>query len=186
MRPVLLFVCCSMLVALPLAQVKTPGQPADETDWPLFRGDPMQTGVGKTTLPDKLEIRWKVDLKKTIESTAAIVKDTVYVGCYDEHLYAFDLRTGDQKWKTKLGVIKAPVSVYQGKVFVGEEDGMFYCVEAGTGKKLWEFETAGEISGGANFNGDRVLFASQDSTLYCLAIKDKELIWTVKTSAHFY
>ena len=85
MRPVLLFVCCSMLVALPLAQVKTPGQPADETDWPLFRGDPMQTGVGKTTLPDKLEIRWKVDLKKTIESTAAIVKaverdvDVVYV-----------------------------------------------------------------------------------------------------------
>src|ERR1019366_263609 len=81
-------------------------------DWPLFRGDPLQTGVAKTTLPDKLEIRWKVDLKKGIESTAAIVKDTVYVGCYDGHLHAFDLATGKPKWKSKLGSTKAPPSVY--------------------------------------------------------------------------
>ena len=65
-----------------------------EADWPLFRGDPLQTGVAKTTLPDKLEIRWKIDLKKGIESTAAIVKDTVYVGCFDDHLHAYDLANG--------------------------------------------------------------------------------------------
>src|ERR1022692_4603950 len=43
-----------------------------EADWPLFRGDALQTGVAKATLPDMLEIRWQVDLKKGIESTAAI------------------------------------------------------------------------------------------------------------------
>ncbi|MBI3822363.1 MAG: PQQ-binding-like beta-propeller repeat protein [Planctomycetes bacterium] len=155
-------------------------QPKDETDWPLFRGDPLQTGVAKTTLPDKLEIRWKIDLKKGIESTAAIVKDTIYVGCYDDHLHAIDLATGNTKWKAKIGATKAPPSVYQGKVFVGTEDASFFCLDAATGNKIWEYEVNGEITGGANFDGDNVIFGAHDSTLYCLAIKDKTLRWKIK------
>ena len=159
---------------------------AADADWPLFRGNTLQTGVATGTLPDKLEVRWKIDLKKGIESTAAIVKDTVYVGCYDEHLHAFDLATGKPKWKIKLGATKAPASVYQGKVFVGDEDGKFYCVDAGTGQKIWEFETDGEITGGANFVDDKVIFGSHDSTLYCLAIKDAKPTWTVKIEGPIY
>lgn len=177
-----ILVVCSLLVPFAPLQAPTSAQPvADDADWPLFRGDPLQTGVARTKLADKLEIRWKVDLKKGIESTAAIVKDTVYVGCYDEHLHAYDLKTGVLKWKTKLGPIKAPPSFYQDKIFVGDEDGMFYCVDAIKGAKLWDFETNGEITGGANFDGDKVLFGSHDSTLYCLSIKSKEVLWKVKT-----
>ena len=33
-------------------------------DWPLFRGDPLQTGKAEGTLPDPLEVRWKVTLGK--------------------------------------------------------------------------------------------------------------------------
>src|SRR4051812_9676164 len=85
-------------------------------DWPLFRGDALQTGVARTTLPDKLEVRWKVQLKRGkqsagIESTAAIVKDTVYIGAFDDHLHAFDLATGQERWKLKTGAIKAAPSV---------------------------------------------------------------------------
>ncbi|MSQ93247.1 MAG: serine/threonine protein kinase [Gemmataceae bacterium] len=182
LRAFTILIGCTLLVFLSHTQLPTSAQPAaEDADWPLFRGDPLQTGVAKGKLPEKLEIRWKIDLKKGIESTAAIVKGTVYVGCYDDHLHAYDLKTGQLKWKTKLGPIKAPPSVYQDKVFVGDEDGMFYCVDAITGKKIWDFETAGEITGGANFDGDKVLFGSHDSTLYCLSIKSKELLWKVKT-----
>ncbi len=182
LRAISILVGCSLLALFAQSQPLTVAQPAAENaDWPLFRGDPLQTGVAKSKLPDKLEIRWKLDLKKGIESTAAIVKDTVYVGCYDEHLHAYDLKTGQLKWKTKLGPIKAPPSVYQDKVFVGDEDGMFYCVDALKGMKIWDFETNGEVTGGANFDGDKVLFGSHDSTLYCLSIKSKEVLWKVKT-----
>ncbi|MBM3993269.1 MAG: serine/threonine protein kinase [Planctomycetes bacterium] len=166
-----------------LAQAKDAPRetPALSKDWPLFRGNTLQTGVAGTTLPDKLEIRWKLDLKKGIESTAAIVDGIIYVGCYDDHLYAIELANGNVKWKTKLGSIKAAPSVYQGKVFVGDEDSMFYCVNAADGKKLWDFECDGAITGGANFSGDRVIFASHDANLYCLGIADKKLIWKIKT-----
>lgn len=150
-------------------------------DWPLFRGNPLQTGVAKEALPDKLEVLWKIKFDDAVEGTAAIVKDTVYVGSYDQHLYALDLQDGKIKWKYKAGAFKAPPSVYEGAVYVGDEEGMFHCVDAATGKKRWNFETGGEITGGANFAGDRVLFGSHDSTLYCLDRKEGKLLWKVKT-----
>jgi outer membrane protein assembly factor BamB len=155
-----------------------------QTDWPLFRGNLLQTGTVTAALPDKLEVLWKVSFGRNgdIESTAAIVGDTVYVGTFDEHLYALELGTGKEKWKYKAtDVIKAPVSVSDGAVYVGDDSGMFHCVDAKTGKERWTFATNGEIAGGASFTGERVLFGSHDSTLYCLEKKNGALVWKFKT-----
>ena len=40
-------------------------------DWPLFRGNALQTGVAQTTLPDKLGVRWKVHIKDGIDGLYA-------------------------------------------------------------------------------------------------------------------
>ncbi len=132
-------------------------------------------------LPAQLKVRWKFQAKDSIESTAAIIGDTVYVGCTDEHLYAIDLKTGQQKWKYKAGPIKAPVSVRCDCVYVGDSHGMFHCVDAATGKKCWTFKTRAEIASGANFAGDNILFGSWDENLYCLSKEGKE-VWKFKTN----
>jgi outer membrane protein assembly factor BamB len=150
-----------------------------ETDWPLFRGNPHQTGVSTAHLPKQLEIRWQFKAKDSVESAAAIVGDTVYVGSYDEHLYALDFATGKERWSYKAGPIKAPPSVRDGLVYVGDADGIFHCVEAATGKKRWTFQTDSEISSGANFVGDKVLFGCGDEFLYCLS-KDGKEQWKFK------
>jgi outer membrane protein assembly factor BamB len=149
-------------------------------DWPIFRGNALQNGVADTPLPDKLEILWKTKVKDSIESTAAIVGETVYFGSFDEHLYAVSLTDGKEKWKYKAGPIKAAPSVYKNAVYVGDEEGMFHCVDMKTGTRRWTFETGGEITSGANFTGDRVLVGSHDSTLYCLTLEGK-LAWKFKT-----
>jgi outer membrane protein assembly factor BamB len=149
------------------------------TNWPLFRGNALQTGVAGSSLPEQLDIRWRVKTGDAIEGTAAIVDGTVYVGSFDEHLYALDLATGNQKWKYKGGAFKAAVSVRGGKVYVGDTDGKFHCVDAASGKKIWSFETEGEITSGANFAGANVLFGSSDEHLYCLS-KDGQLQWKFK------
>jgi outer membrane protein assembly factor BamB len=150
-------------------------------DWPLFRGNALQNGIATSPLPDALSVRWKLHVKDGIEGTAAIVKDTVYFGAYDQFLYAVSLADGKEKWKYKGGPFKAPPSVYDGAVFVGDEDGMFLCVDGLTGKKRWTFETEGEITSGANFAGEQVLFGSHDATLYCLNRKDGTVAWKFKT-----
>jgi outer membrane protein assembly factor BamB len=145
-----------------------------EADWSLFRGNPLQTGVASSTLPERLEALWKFKTKDSIEGAAAIAGGTVYIGSLDEYLYALDLAAGKEKWRYKAGPIKAPTSVRNGFVYVGDSDGMFHCIEAATGKKSWSYETGAEISAGANFSGDAVLFGSGDETLYCLSLEGKE------------
>src|SRR5439155_9539400 len=50
------------------------------------------------------------------------------------------------------------------------------CVDVKTGKKVWIYETGGEIKSGANFAGDAVLFGSGDEHLYCVS-KDGKEVW---------
>jgi outer membrane protein assembly factor BamB len=149
-------------------------------DWPVFRGNALQNGVVEAKLPDQLDVLWKFSTKDAIEGAPAIVDGVVYVGSFDDHLYAIDLKTGEQKWKTKLGPIKASPSVKDGKVYAGDVEGKFYCVDAAKGEKLWTFETGGEIASGCNFAGDRILIGSHDETLYCLDMKGNK-IWDFKT-----
>src|SRR5947209_2155586 len=153
---------------------------AASADWPLFRGNPLMTGVGQARLPDQLQERWTFKCKRGVESAPAVVNGVVYVASLDKNLYALDLATGKEKWTVQLGASKASPSVKGDRVYVGDLDGNFYCVKAATGEKIWTFETGGEIMSGCNFHGDNILIGSHDSTLYCLSPDGKKL-WEVKT-----
>src|SRR5438046_9333402 len=96
------------LVVLALLLVLPAPSPAD---WPVFRGDPLMSGVGQARLPDQLAERWTFKCGDGVEGAPAIVNGVVYVASYDKHLYALELATGKQKWKTKLGAMKASPSV---------------------------------------------------------------------------
>ena len=172
-------------LALLLAQTFGPGRSSaaedpSKLDWPVFRGNAEQTGVAAVTLPDQLDVLWTFPTKDSIEGAAAIAGGVVYVGSFDEHLYAIDLATGKEKWKCKAGPIKASPAVRRGAVYVGNSDGDFHCVDAAKGEKRWSFKTDGEIVSGANFSGDLVLFGSYDETLYCLTA-DGKVKWKFKT-----
>src|SRR5262249_14656452 len=129
-------------------------------DWPVFRGNPLMTGVAPPNpipFPDKLEEKWTFKTGDAIEGAPAVVDGVVYVASLDKHLYAVELATGKQKWKVKLGYMKASPSVKGGRVYVGDLEGKFYCVNAADGKVAWTFEAEGEIDAAANFHGDNVI-----------------------------
>ena len=150
-------------------------------DWPVFRGDPAQTGVAVDPLPDKLAVRWQVQtaggMNASVEGTAAIAGGVVFVGAFDDHLHAYDLGTGYEKWKLKTGSIKTPVGVHGGSVFTGTVDGMLYCADAVTGKEKWKLNTDAEITSGVNFTTDLVLFGTNDETLHAVTIADGKPRW---------
>ena len=156
-------------------------------DWPSFRGSPAQDGVAADTLPDQLETLWQFKTGDAVENGAAVAGGVVYVGSFDEHLYALDLGDGRQKWKTKLGPIKAVPSVRGNRVYAGDVDGLFHAVDAAGGQEVWKFATegGGEITSGSNFAGDRVLFGSHDQTLYCLDAAGK-LAWKYAADGPIY
>src|SRR5437879_948950 len=146
-----------LLLVLGVAPRRAPAE-----DWPLCRGNALQTGVAASSWPDKLDVLWKFKAKDGIEGAAAIVNGVVYVGSLDEHLYALDLTTGQLKWTyqtdpakgTKVGPLRASPSVRHGLVCVGEADGLFHCVAATTGNKRWTFDAGAEIPSATNLSVD--------------------------------
>src|SRR6516164_517825 len=150
-------------------------------DWPVFRGNPQQTGVASSRLPEKLDVLWKFSTKDAIEGTPAIANGVVYIGSFDEHLYAIDLQTGNEKWRYKAGALKTPAAVRDGKVYIGNMDGMLHVVDAAKGTKIWSYETPNqaEITSGVSFMGNKILFGCADESLYCLSEKGEKL-WTFR------
>jgi outer membrane protein assembly factor BamB len=164
--------------------------------WPSFRGNPQLTGfvqgsAGDSVLSDEPKLLWTFDAKAEIQSTAAIVGARVFVASA-EGVLCLDLeardKAGKEIWRTKneVGIQSSP-AVRNGKVYLGDDAGIFRALDAKTGNEVWKFDTQSEDGGGqeiissATFSGKRVLFGSYDSRLYCLSAEGGTFLWKYQT-----
>ena len=152
-----------------------------------FRGNPQLTGVSDSELSENLRLLWTFQAADMIESTAAVVDGTAYVGALDGFLYAIDAQTGKKRWTYQAsGSIKASPSVDKGVIYFGNSEGVFHAVDIASQHTKWQFKTEGEIISSANFVDDRVLFGSYDGFLYCLNRENGELIWKFETEGYVH
>ncbi|WP_161964074.1 outer membrane protein assembly factor BamB family protein [Chitinophaga flava] len=109
-------------------------------------------------------ILWKFTLGAGgIEGPPMIYGNTLYVGCNDSYLYAFDLGTTSEKWRFKTGANVSTQPVNYGRtVIFGSSDGYVYAVDTATASVVWRYPTGGVIgsssprlSNGVVFVGDR-------------------------------
>ena len=174
------------LRALPFALLAL-AVPVAAADWPLHRGDAAQTGVSAEKLPEQLATKWEYKAGRSVDGTPVIADGVVYVGSTDKFLHAIDLKTGQAKWKAAIGPTTASPGVQGDRVYIGDDDGKFYCLNRADGAVIWTFETEGpgQITAGPNFAGDRILIPAHDSTLYCLDQKGKK-VWDFKIEGPIY
>src|SRR5271155_4249628 len=110
-------------------------------DWPQFRGNPSLTGVSTSAVPKTLKLLWTFEAGDSIESSAAIVDGTVYVGSQSSELIAVNLADGTLKWKYKGkdGIGESSPAGRDGIVVVGDLSGTVHGVNAKDGKGIWTF-----------------------------------------------
>ena len=61
----------------------------------------------------------------------------------DDTVRALDERTGELRWHlTTGGPVRVAPQIADGRVYFGSDDGVAYCVEAATGRRVWSFRAA--------------------------------------------
>jgi eukaryotic-like serine/threonine-protein kinase len=180
-----------LVLLLPFAFLILPSAAAPQTtpatSWYQFRGNQQLTGLsGAANTPKTLKQLWTFDAGGSIESSAAVVGGTVFVGSHKGELVALGLDNGAVYWRYNAGrEIGESSPFYHGPdelVYVGDLGGSLHAVGARDGRPAWTFKTGGEIKSSPVAVGNRVLIGSYDQHLYCLNAKTGALLWKFKTN----
>ena len=152
-------------------------------DWPMFRYDSGRSGTTLSRGPKEGATRlWRYRTGADIFSSPTVVEGIVYVGSYDNNLYALDAKSGKLLWKYETGdhVCPSP-AIAEGIVYVGSYDDSLYALDAKSGKLLWEYRTGDDVSSSPAIAEGIVYVGSYDNNLYALDAKSGNLLWEYRT-----
>ncbi len=121
---------------------------------------------------------WEFKCEDEIRSSPVVADGILYVGVYDNNLYALDAKTGHFHWKypTEGGIAATPC-VWKDRVLIGSEDRLLYAVSARTGRILWTCPTEGRIRSSARVEFEHVFFGSDDYRLYAVNVHSGRVVW---------
>src|SRR5215204_3123337 len=173
----------SIIVILCLA-INVLAQETTADNWSQLRGNQRLTGVSQSTVPRTIKNLWTYEAGDSIESSAAIIGGTVFVGSQKGELVALSLENGSVYWKFSTGnsIGESSPAYGGGVVYIGDYGGWLNALNVSDGKKLWAFKTNGEIKSSPVVIGDRILIGSYDEHLYCLSARSGSLLWKFKTN----
>lgn len=125
---------------------------------------------------DKPEKIWEFETGGPVQLKPACAYGLVFAASVDKTLYAIDSSTVKLAWSftspLKINEITCPPTVAEGFVFVGfsrgETDNTFYILQAKTGIKFADVESAGRIEGSPAVKDNFVYYGTGDRKVYCM------------------
>jgi len=112
-------------------------------DWPMFRHDPLRSGIASTTVPAELKQAWKADIGGRLTQPVIVVGKVVLSAVDENTVYALDAVDGKVIWKFVAGGrVDSPPAIYRGMVLFGSADGRVYCLRLSDGELVWRFLAA--------------------------------------------
>ncbi|HCR71895.1 MAG TPA: protein kinase [Anaerolineae bacterium] len=127
---------------------------------------------------------WDFKCEDEIRGTPAVHQGTVYVGCYDNNLYAINAADGKFQWKypSDGGIVSRPV-VHDGNIYFCSEDQRLHVVSARTGKVVWTYYTEGKIYSSPRIADGHIFFGSEDQDLHAVNATSGRAAWKFSTDA---
>lgn len=133
---------------------------------PAPQGGPGPTGLAPA---DSATPIWAFQVEDVVRSTPLVKDGIVYIGSYDNNLWALDAADGSLVWKfaTGGGIGSSP-AYGAGLVFVGSSDNALHAIDAHTGARQWLFKTGDRIYSSPVAAKGLVFFGSDDGKLYAI------------------
>lgn len=129
-------------------------------------------------VPAQIKPLWTFKCEDEIRSKPAASNNLVFVGAYDNNLYAINTESGEFQWKfpTSDGVGSSPY-VHEDSVLIGSADKHLYCVQARYGRLNWRFATTGPIYSSPSVKFGHAFIGSDDGFLYAVNMGHGRLAW---------
>jgi eukaryotic-like serine/threonine-protein kinase len=114
-------------------------------------------------------------------SPALTATGFAYFGTFDNDVLAFNLKTKKPVWRYENPQRQFPFysssALIGDKVILGGRDKSVHCLNAQTGKKIWEFVTKSRVESSPAVVGDRVYVGSNDGKFYVLDVATGSKLW---------
>ncbi len=146
----------------------------------LVRDSRSSTGAGQSgSIPGGgIKPLWTFKCEDEIRGTPAILQGSLFVGCYDNNLYALNAADGKFQWKypSDGGIVSRP-AMFDGNVYFGSEDQRLHVVSARSGKVVWTYYTDGPIRSSPRIAEGHVFFGSDDRHLHAVNTNTGRMVW---------
>ena len=121
---------------------------------------------------------WSFKCEDEIRGTPAISQGTLYIGSYDNNLYALNAADGKFQWKypTDAGIVSRP-AVVDGNVIFGSEDKRLHVVSARSGKVVWTYYTNGPVRSSPRIAEGHIFVGSDDAQLHAINLNSGRMVW---------
>lgn len=123
---------------------------------------------------------WTFTCEDEIRGSAVYQKGVVYVGAYDNNLYAINGKDGEFLWKypTEGGVVTRP-AIDQGVIYIGSEDQKLHAISQRSGKLFWDYRTEGPIRSSPWVAEGHVFVGSDDGFMHAINVNSHRRTWRV-------
>src|SRR5687767_12857439 len=110
--------------------------PLTDSDWvTLLASNDRRGGTAAARVKAPSDLIWKVALRESVRSSPILREGVVHVTSRDGRLYAFDSRTGRERWVFQAAAaIDSTPSVSGDLIFFGCDDGAVYAVDRTSGR----------------------------------------------------
>lgn len=126
----------------------------------------------------KINPIWSFACEDELRGSAVVHKGIVYVGSYDNNLYAVHAGTGEFIWKypTEGGVVSKP-AIADGNIYFGSEDKRVHAISARTGKIVWTYYTEGPVRSSPQVAEGHLFIGSDDGFLHAVSAGSGRGVW---------
>ena len=127
---------------------------------------------------------WTFDCEDELRGSPSYHEGSLYIGCYDNNLYALDATSGQFKWKYPTdGGIPGKPAVFENNVYFGSEDKRLHVISARSGKVVWAYYTDGPVRSSPRVAEGHVFIGSDDGLLHAVSISSGRLSWKAEAGS---
>lgn len=150
---------------------------------PRKRGSDRGPAAAGISARQEIVPKWKFRCEDEVRSSPRISEGMIFVGSYDNNLYAINADDGSFVWKypTRGGIASTPC-IYEDMVVVGSEDGTVYAISRQRGTEVWTFATHGCIRSSPKVEYGHCFFGSDDGCLYALNVLTGRVVWQFQSA----